>query len=70
MNMIRMHRVGAALLAVGLSFAPNIARAQAATQFIGVGSSALWQTTGIAAWELTGKAHHYTFKLTGTNVGV
>jgi len=70
MNMIRMHRVGAALLAVGLSFAPNIARAQAATQFIGVGSSALWQTTGIAAWELTGKLHHYTFKLTGTNVGV
>jgi hypothetical protein len=70
MNMIRMHRVGAALLAVGLSLAPNVVRAQASTQFIGVGSSALWQTTGIAAWELTGKLHHYTFKLTGTGVGV
>lgn len=64
--MIRMHRLGAAVLAAGLSFAPHIARAQAATQFIGVGSSALWQTTGIASWELTGKLHHCTFKLSGT----
>lgn len=68
--MIRMHRVGAAVLAAGLSLAPNVLHAQAATQFIGAGSSALWQTTAIAAWELTGKLHHYTFKLTGTNVGV
>jgi hypothetical protein len=68
--MIRMHRVGTAVLAAGLSFVPSVLHAQAATQFIGVGSSALWQTTAIAAWELTGKLHHYTFKLTGTNVGV
>jgi len=71
--MIRMHRVGAALLAVGLSFAPNIARAQATTQFIGAGSSALWQTTAIAAWEVSGKVagNHCTFTYTsGTATGV
>ena len=68
--MTRMQKLGAALVAAGLSLLPSLASAQAATQFIGTGSSALWQTSGIAAWELTGKLHHYTFKLTGTGIGV
>lgn len=68
--MTLLQKLGAAVIAAGLSLAPSVANAQAATQFIAGGSSAVWQTTGIAAWELTGKLHHYTFKLTGTGVGV
>ena len=68
--MTRTHKLAAALLAAGLSLTPALLQGQAKTQFIGAGSSALWQTTGIGAWELTGKLHHYTFKLTGSGVGV
>jgi hypothetical protein len=68
--MIRMYKLGAAVIAAGLSLLPSVANAQASTQFISAGSSALWQTAAIASWELTGKLHHYTYKLTGTGVGV
>ena len=68
MNCIQ--KLASAMLAAGVSLTPALAHAQASTQFIGTGSSALWQTTGIAAWELAGSAHHYTFKLTGSGVGV
>ena len=68
--MTRLQKLGAAAIAAGLSLAPSVVNAQAATQFIAGGSSAVWQTTGIAAWELSGKLHHYTFKLTGAGVGV
>ena len=65
-----MHKLAAAAFAAGLSLIPSVAHSQASTQFIGAGSSALWQTAGIASWELSGKLHHYTYKLTGTGVGV
>ena len=68
MKFINMFGVAAA--AAALSFAPSVVHAQAAKQFISAGSSALWQTGGIAAWEISGKLHHYTFKLTGAGVGV
>ncbi len=65
-----MHKLAAAAFAAGLSLIPSVANSQASTQFIGAGSSAIWQTSGIASWELTGKLHHYTYKLTGSGVGV
>ncbi len=68
--MTRIQKLGVALVAAGLSLLPSLASAQAASQFIATGSSALWQTAAIASWELTGKLHHYTFKLAGTGVGV
>jgi len=68
--MTRFQKLGAVLIAAGLSLIPNFATAAPTVQFVGVGSSAIWQTAGIAAWELTGKANHYTFKLSGTGVGV
>jgi hypothetical protein len=68
--MARMHKLGSALMAAALCLVPSLAHSQAATQFISSGSSALWQTAGIAAWELTGKLHHYTFALSGSGVGV
>ena len=69
--MTRIQKLGAVLVAASLSLLPSVASAAAPTvQFVGTGSSALWQTAGIAAWELTGKANHYTFKLTGAGVGL
>jgi len=68
--MTRLKKLGAAMVAAGLSLVPSVVNAQASTQFIAAGSSALWQTGGIASWELSGKLHHYTFKLTGAGVGV
>ena len=68
--MNRMQKLGVALVAAGMSLIPSLGNAQAATQFIGTGSSALWQTSAIAAWELAGKAHHYTFKLNAVTSGI
>jgi hypothetical protein len=68
--MNRMQKLGVALVAASMSLIPSLGNAQAATQFIGTGSSALWQTSAIAAWELTGKAHHYTFKLNAVTNGI
>lgn len=68
--MTGIRKIGAAAVVAAMALITPMVNGQAATQFIGVGSSALWQTTGIAAWELTGKAHHYTFKLNATTNGV
>jgi hypothetical protein len=56
--MNRMQKLGTALVAVGLSLLPSHLSATTNVEFLGVGSSALWQTAGIAAWELSGKANH------------
>jgi len=67
--MTRMLKLGAAVIAAGLSLLPSLAVAQTPAVVIAVGSSALWQTGAIASWKLTGSAHHYTFKLTGPTTG-